>query len=144
MRTKTSLRSSVNSGSQLVGGVAHCFTAGLDEARAYLDLDLYIGITGWICDERRGQHLREVVRHIPAEPIADRNGRAVSVAARPETDADAIGATNPCICRMCSQSIARARDESVGGARRDHDSQHAALFGWPDAPLLIVRTKRLT
>lgn len=50
---------------QLTGGVAHCFTAGLDEARAYLDLDLYIGITGWICDERRGHHLREVVRHIP-------------------------------------------------------------------------------
>ncbi|MBM0105519.1 YchF/TatD family DNA exonuclease [Steroidobacter sp. S1-65] len=54
---------------QLAGGVAHCFTAGLEEARAYLDLDLYIGITGWICDERRGHHLREVVRHIPAERL---------------------------------------------------------------------------
>lgn len=54
---------------RLAGGVAHCFTAGLDEARAYLDLDLYIGITGWICDERRGHHLREVVRHIPAERL---------------------------------------------------------------------------
>lgn len=51
------------------GGVAHCFTAGMDEARAYLDLDLYIGITGWICDERRGHHLREVVKHIPAERL---------------------------------------------------------------------------
>ena len=51
---------------RLSGGVAHCFTAGLEQARAYLDLDLYIGITGWICDERRGLHLREVVRHIPA------------------------------------------------------------------------------
>lgn len=54
---------------QLTGGVAHCFTAGLDEARAYLDLDLYIGITGWICDERRGHHLREVVRRIPADRL---------------------------------------------------------------------------
>jgi TatD DNase family protein len=54
---------------RLVGGVAHCFTAGMDEARAYLDLDLYIGITGWICDERRGQHLREVVKHIPADRL---------------------------------------------------------------------------
>lgn len=53
----------------LPGGVAHCFTAGLDEARAYLDLGLYIGITGWICDERRGMHLREVVRHIPADRL---------------------------------------------------------------------------
>ena len=54
---------------QLTGGVAHCFTAGIDEARAYLDLDLYIGITGWICDERRGHHLREVVKDIPADRL---------------------------------------------------------------------------
>jgi len=55
--------------SRIVGGVAHCFTAGSAEAAAYLDLDLYIGITGWICDERRGQHLREVVKHIPAQRL---------------------------------------------------------------------------
>ncbi len=54
---------------RLVGGVAHCFTASLEEARAYLELDLYIGITGWICDERRGLHLREVVRHVPRERL---------------------------------------------------------------------------
>ena len=54
---------------RLTGGVAHCFTAGMDEARAYLDLGLYIGITGWICDERRGHHLREVVKHIPADRL---------------------------------------------------------------------------
>lgn len=56
-------------GSRLAGGVAHCFTAGSDEARAYLDLGLYIGITGWISDERRGLHLREVVRTLPAERL---------------------------------------------------------------------------
>lgn len=55
--------------SRLAGGVAHCFTAGMDEARAYLDLDLHLGITGWICDERRGHHLREVVKQIPAERL---------------------------------------------------------------------------
>lgn len=54
---------------RLVGGVAHCFTAGVAEARAYLDLDLHIGITGWICDERRGLHLREVVRDLPLERL---------------------------------------------------------------------------
>jgi TatD DNase family protein len=54
---------------RLTGGVAHCFTAGMDEARAYLDLGLYIGITGWICDERRGHHLREVVKDIPADRL---------------------------------------------------------------------------
>lgn len=51
--------------SQLPGAVAHCFTGTADELRDYLDLDLHIGITGWICDERRGLHLRELVREIP-------------------------------------------------------------------------------
>jgi TatD DNase family protein len=47
-------------------GVAHCFTAGEKERDAYLELGLHIGITGWINDERRGVHLREVVKGIPA------------------------------------------------------------------------------
>jgi len=49
--------------------VVHCFT---DDRRAlfdYLDLDCHIGITGWICDERRGTHLRELVRSIPANRL---------------------------------------------------------------------------
>jgi len=49
--------------------VAHCFTGERAELRAYLDLGLYIGITGWICDERRGLHLRELVREIPLDRV---------------------------------------------------------------------------
>ena len=49
--------------------VAHCFTGERQELRTYLDLGLYIGITGWICDERRGKHLLELVREIPRERL---------------------------------------------------------------------------
>jgi len=49
--------------------VAHCFTGERDELHAYLDLGLYIGITGWICDERRGQHLVKLVRDIPGDRL---------------------------------------------------------------------------
>jgi len=49
--------------------VAHCFTGEKEELHAYLDLGLYIGITGWICDERRGGHLLELVRDIPADRL---------------------------------------------------------------------------
>lgn len=45
--------------------VVHCFTGTGAEMDAYLAMDLYVGITGWICDERRGTHLRELVRRIP-------------------------------------------------------------------------------
>ncbi len=49
--------------------VLHCFTGGRQFLDHLLDLDLYIGITGWICDERRGRHLHELVRHIPANRL---------------------------------------------------------------------------
>ena len=50
-------------------GVVHCFTGTKEELHAYLDLDLHIGITGWICDERRGRHLRDLVRKIPVDRL---------------------------------------------------------------------------
>ncbi|MFN3198950.1 MAG: TatD family hydrolase [Bradymonadia bacterium] len=53
----------------LVDGVVHCFTGTAEEARDWLDLGLHIGITGWICDERRGTHLREVVKTIPLDRL---------------------------------------------------------------------------
>jgi TatD DNase family protein len=49
--------------------VAHCFTGEKAELHAYLDLGLHVGITGWICDERRGKHLLELVRDIPRDRL---------------------------------------------------------------------------
>lgn len=51
--------------SDLVGGVAHCFTGDLKQLEDCLELDLYVGVTGWVCDERRGTELREAVPAIP-------------------------------------------------------------------------------
>jgi TatD DNase family protein len=49
--------------------VVHCFTGTKEELFDYLDLDLYIGVTGWICDERRGLELQEIVKHVPADRL---------------------------------------------------------------------------
>jgi TatD DNase family protein len=49
--------------------VVHCFTGTADELRDYVDAGWYVGITGWICDERRGSHLKEAVRLIPADRL---------------------------------------------------------------------------
>jgi TatD DNase family protein len=54
---------------RLPRAVVHCFTGTGDELRGYLDLDLHIGITGWICDERRGRHLRELVSLVPEDRL---------------------------------------------------------------------------
>ena len=50
---------------ELPDGVIHCFTGDRQALFNYLDLDLHIGITGWICDERRGEQLQALVSSIP-------------------------------------------------------------------------------
>lgn len=55
--------------SHLRRAVVHCFTDTAQAMRDYLDLDCHIGITGWICDERRGFHLKEFVAEIPADRL---------------------------------------------------------------------------
>jgi TatD DNase family protein len=49
--------------------VAHCFTGERDALQEYLSMGLSIGITGWICDERRGAHLKELVADIPDDKL---------------------------------------------------------------------------
>ncbi|AWH88620.1 3'-5' ssDNA/RNA exonuclease TatD [Limnobaculum parvum] len=49
--------------------VVHCFTDNRQALEEYLSLGLYVGITGWICDERRGQALRDLVPLIPADKL---------------------------------------------------------------------------
>ncbi len=45
--------------------VVHCFTDNKTALFDYLELDCHIGVTGWICDERRGIELQQLVKHIP-------------------------------------------------------------------------------
>lgn len=52
-----------------VKGVLHCFTGDQSTLKRYLDLGLYIGVTGWICDERRGQDLQEAIKYIPEDRL---------------------------------------------------------------------------
>lgn len=54
---------------KLPPAVVHCFTGGVGELEHYLERGFYIGITGWICDERRGRHLLDLVHRIPADRL---------------------------------------------------------------------------
>ncbi len=50
-------------------GVVHCFSGNKDELSAYLDLGLYIGITGVLTIKSRGADLRELVTWIPSDRL---------------------------------------------------------------------------
>lgn len=54
---------------KLSRAVAHCFTGEHESLREYLAMGLYIGVTGWICDERRGIHLKEIIPVVPDERL---------------------------------------------------------------------------
>jgi TatD DNase family protein len=49
--------------------VVHCFTGNREELFDCLDMDCHIGITGWVCDERRGLELQRIVANIPLSKL---------------------------------------------------------------------------
>ena len=55
--------------SDIPRGVVHCFTGTQSQLDDYLERDLYIGLTGWICDERRNKDLRESIKNIPIDKL---------------------------------------------------------------------------
>jgi TatD DNase family protein len=92
--------------------VAHCFTGARDELRAYLDLDLYIGITGWICDERRGLTLRTLVRDIPRERLMLETD-APYLTPRDLRPQPRARRNEPAFLAHILRAVARAREEPV-------------------------------
>jgi TatD DNase family protein len=113
---------------KLVGGVAHCFTGGPRELQAYLALDLHVGVTGWVCDERRGADLRAAV------PLIPRNRLLI------ETDAPYLlprdlrpkprsRRNEPQFLAHVLQRVAALRNEPVAETARATTENAARLFG---------------
>ena len=55
--------------SSITKSVVHCFTGTQEQLDIYLELGCYIGITGWICDEKRNIELRKTIKNIPIERL---------------------------------------------------------------------------
>ncbi|MBS2017360.1 MAG: TatD family hydrolase [Deltaproteobacteria bacterium] len=54
---------------RLSRAVVHCFTGTESELDRYLALDCHIGLTGWLCDDRRGAHLAAFIGKIPTDRL---------------------------------------------------------------------------
>ena len=118
---------------RLRAAVVHCFTADRTALFRYLDLDLHIGITGWICDERRGTHLLELVPNIPA-------GRLML-----ETDAPWLlprtlspkpknRRNEPAYMNVIGQTVAACRNESVADLAQHTTQTSRTFFRLPSPP----------
>ncbi len=74
---------------------------------AYLELDCHIGITGWVCDERRGAELRELVRHIPAERLLIEIDAPSTCCAQYEARAEGPPQRAGLLCPGCCAALPR-------------------------------------
>ena len=117
---------------ELSRAVAHCFTAGERELHDYLALGLYIGITGWICDERRGAHLLDLVGDIPADRLLVETDAPYllprSLRPRPKTRRN-----EPCWLGEVVNTIADARGESPEAVGQYTAANARRFFALPEA-----------
>jgi TatD DNase family protein len=112
---------------RLHGGVAHCFTGGELELETYLGLGLYIGITGWACDERRGIELRGAVPRIPADRLLIETD-APYLLPRDMTPKPKSRRNEPSYLPHIAATVARLRGESVEAVAAATTRNAAALF----------------
>ncbi|RMH42499.1 MAG: hydrolase TatD [Gammaproteobacteria bacterium] len=102
---------------ELVGLCVHCFTDGPDVLEVLLDLDCDIGVTGWICDERRNHALTQAIGLIP-------DGRLML-----ETDAPYLlprnlpnkpknGRNEPCFLPHICREVAKLRRQPADAVAR--------------------------
>ena len=95
---------------QLGAVVVHCFTDTLDALQDYLALDCHIGITGWVCDERRGRELFEIVKVIPDERLLVETDAPYLL---PRTAPKVSHRRNePCYLPYVVKALAQARNQS--------------------------------
>jgi TatD DNase family protein len=112
------------------GAVAHCFTGTAAELADYLGLGLAIGITGWICDERRGQHLLPLVREIPpAKLMLETDGPYLlprDFQPKPRSRRN-----EPAFLPHIAAAVARARGESLESLASSTTAAARAFFDLP-------------
>ena len=111
--------------------VVHCFTGTRAELFDYLDRDWHIGITGWLCDERRGAHLRELVKSIPAQRLMVETD-APYLLPRTLVPLPKDRRNEPAFLAHIVEELARDRGEAPEVTAANATATSAAFFRLPD------------
>jgi TatD DNase family protein len=112
--------------------VVHCFTGSRAELFDYLDRDWHVGITGWLCDERRGTHLRELVKSIPANRLMVETD-APYLLPRSVRPAPSHRRNEPMYLAHIVEELARDRGEDLAVTAANATATARAFFGLPAA-----------
>ncbi len=115
---------------QISGGVVHCFTDNQQALEDYLELDMYIGVTGWICDERRGIDLQTLVAMIPQDRLLIETDAPYllprTLVPRPKTRRN-----EPKYLVEVVKTVAACCDKPEGQIARETSDNAVRLFGLP-------------
>ena len=110
--------------------VAHCFTGEHESLREYLAMGLYIGVTGWICDERRGKHLHDIVSIIPDDKLLIETDAPYllprTLRPKPKTRRN-----EPAYLVEVLRVVAEARDQSIEDVARITTENAERFFSLP-------------
>jgi TatD DNase family protein len=117
---------------ELSRAVAHCFTGEGESLHEYLAMGLYIGITGWICDERRGQHLHDIVGVIPDDRLLLETDAPYLL---PRTIRPKPGSrrNEPAYLTEVLKTVAKARDQSVDHVAQITTRNAIRFFNLPES-----------
>jgi TatD DNase family protein len=114
----------------LTAAVAHCFTGQAHELEQCLEAGLYIGITGWICDERRGRHLLPLMSRIPADRLMIETD-APYLLPRTLRPAPPTRRNEPAFLPEVARVVAEARNEPVEVLARSTTATAVRFFALP-------------
>ena len=112
---------------QIDHGIAHCFTGDSGQLKAYLDLGLYIGITGWLCDERRATLLQDALQYLPLDRLILETD-APYLLPRNLTPKPKSRRNEPAFLGAIAQQIALLRGWAVADIARHSQSNARRLF----------------
>ena len=124
----------MNHAGQLNGVVIHCFTGDEADLRRYLAAGFHIGVTGWVCDRRRGKRLRGLIPQIPLDrllietdaPFLLPHGSASPTADKRRNE--------PCLLPFIAGAVADLLDMPASELARQTAANARRLFGLSDGP----------
>ncbi|MEE2869541.1 MAG: TatD family hydrolase [Pseudomonadota bacterium] len=113
---------------QLKGAVVHCFTGSKRALFDYLDLDCHIGITGWVCDERRGKELAALVPNVPDNRLLLETDAPYLIPRDLPEPPVQKRRNEPCLLPWIGQRVATLREQEVTALAAITSDNAATLF----------------
>jgi TatD DNase family protein len=110
--------------------VVHCFTGSGAELAEVVAQGWYVGITGWLCDERRGAHLRAIVPTIPADRLLVETD-APYLLPRSLRPMPPHRRNEPMFLPHVVAELARDRDEALADTAAATSANARCFFGLP-------------